>query len=374
MENEYRICARCVMDSSDPDISFDADGVCNHCSHFDRLSPAYFLAPGDSEKRLSAKAAEIKAAKTGRYDSILGLSGGIDSSYAAYMAGKLGLNPLIVHFDNGWNSEIAVANIEKIINKLGFDLSTYVIEWDEFRDIQRSYFKASVIDIEVVSDHAISASMFKIARQHGIKYVLSGTNFGTEHTMPPSWVYRKQDLVNLKDIQRRFGTMPIRSFPTLPTWRFQAAHKLGWGQRYVEFLNDLPYSRKGAIAELDREFGWVDYGGKHYESVFTKFYQAYVLPTKFKVDKRRPHFTDMIHNGEMTRQEALSALTHAPYESVELAQDRDYVLKKLGFSDGEFESIMNEPPKPHEFYRTDQWQVDLMVKLRDMFFGGKKLR
>jgi N-acetyl sugar amidotransferase len=373
MAQNYQICTRCVMDTSDPDITFDSAGVCNHCHHFDALSPRYRVTPQESKLRLATKAAQIKADRKGRYDSILGLSGGIDSSYAAYLAGQLGLNPLIVHFDNGWNSEVAVANIEKIINKLGFDLSTYVIEWDEFRDIQRSYFRASVIDIEVVSDHAISASMFKIARENDIKYVLSGTNFNTEHTMPHSWIYRKQDLTNLRDIQRRYGTLPIRSFPTLPTWRFQAAHKLGWGQSYVELLNDIEYSRSGAIKTLADAFGWVDYGGKHYESVFTKFYQAYVLIKKFKVDKRRPHYTDMIHNAEMTRADALARLEAQPYSAAELSQDRDYVLKKLGFSENEFEAMMREPPKSHESYKTDQWQVDLMKKARNLFLGGKKL-
>ena len=295
MTASYQVCTRCVMDTTDHDILFDADGVCSHCRRWDSLEPRFRFSAEESRTRLAALADQVRRGRgNGKYDSIIGLSGGIDSSYVAFLAAKLGLKPLAVHFDNGWNSEIAVSNIQKIVQKLGFDLYTYVIDWEEFRDLQRAFFKASVVDIEMLSDHAIFASMFRIARENGIKYVLSGTNFPTEHTMPASWYWRKQDVTNLRSIHAAYGEGPIKTFPTLTTLRFQAAKKFGFGQQYVELLNSMPYRRGEALETLKREFDWQYYGGKHYESTFTKFYQAYVLPVKFGIDKRRAHYSDLI--------------------------------------------------------------------------------
>lgn len=356
------------MDTSDKDIVFDTHGVCNHCYHFDTQLPRFALSEAQSKARLQALVSEVKNNQgSKKYDSIVGLSGGIDSSYVALLAKQQGLNPLVVHFDNGWNSEIAVSNIHKIVEKLGFDLYTYVIDWEEFRDIQRAFIRASVVDIEMVSDHAIFASMFNIAREHGIKYVLSGTNFCTEHTMPRSWYWRKQDLTNLRDIHAKFGEVKLKSYPMLGTLRFQAARKMGWGQRYIEMLNVIPYRRVEVLETLKQEFDWRYYGGKHYESTFTKFYQAYVLPEKFGIDKRRAHYSDLIHNGEMTRGEALELLAKPPYDPNELQSDRAYVLKKLGFSQAEFDQIMREAPVAHDAFKTDQWLVDLLVRFRDAF-------
>lgn len=352
---------RCVMDTSDPDIIFDGSGVCNHCLRATALSHKYVFTEADSSVRLGKLAAEIRASRHGRtYDCILGMSGGIDSSYVAYLAGQLGLTPLAVHFDNGWNSEIAVSNIKSIVQTLGFDLHTEVIDWEEFRDLQRAFLKASVIDIEMITDHAIFASMYRLARKHRIKYVLSGTNFRTEHTMPRSWYWRKQDLVNLKAIHRQYGELPLRTFPTLTTLRFQASRKLGLGQKFVEPLNNINYMRGAAMQTLSKLFGWRYYGGKHYESVFTKFYQAYVLPVKFAVDKRRAHFSDLIHNDEMTRGEAIAELEKPAYEAAALESDKTYVLKKLGFSDLEFAALMSEKPRSHLEFRSDQRLVDAM--------------
>jgi N-acetyl sugar amidotransferase len=359
------------MDTSDAEIEFDESGVCNHCRRAEKLESRYTFTAEESTARISKLAEEIRSAGRGRaYDSILGVSGGIDSSYVAYLAGQMGLRPLTVHFDNGWNSEIAVSNIKNIVHKLGFDLHTEVIDWEEFRDLQRAFLKASVIDIEMISDHAIFASMYLLARRHGIKYVLSGTNFRTEHTMPRSWYWRKQDLVNLKAIHRKFGEVPLRTFPTLTTWRFQASRKLGWGQKYAEPLNNINYVRREAMNTLTREFGWRYYGGKHYESVFTKFYQAYVLPVKFGVDKRRAHFSDLVHNGEMSRNEALEQLKSPAYDDKSLKADTAYVLKKLGFSNQEFAALMSETPRPHLDFASDQRLVDAMHWLNRRIFGA----
>lgn len=357
------------MDSSDPDITFDESGVCNHCLRAAALAPKYEFSAVDASKRLALLADEVRNAGSGRrYNCILGVSGGIDSSYVAYLAGQMRLTPLVVHFDNGWNSEIAVSNIKSIVEKLGFDLHTEVIDWEEFRDLQRAFLKASVIDIEMISDHAIFASMYRLARQNNIRHVLSGTNFRTEHTMPHSWYWRKQDLVNLKAIHRKYGDLPLRTFPTLTTFRFQASRKLGLGQKYVEPLNNMNYVRSEAMETLAKEFGWRYYGGKHYESVFTKFYQAYVLPEKFGVDKRRAHFSDLIHNGEKSRSEALEELEKPAYDSTALETDKAYVLKKLGFSDLEFAAIMAEKPRSHLEFASDQRLVDVMHWLNRRLF------
>ena len=275
MNNNLQTCSRCVMDTTAEEIEFDEQGVCNFCHRADELIAQAALQKPSRSEELQKLVDKIKSDGKGKeYDSIMGMSGGVDSSYVAHLAKSLGLRPLVVHFDNGWNSEIAVGNIERIVKKLDFDLFTLVINWPEFRDLQRSFFKASVVDIEVVSDHAIFASMYRLARKHGIKYVLSGTNRATEHTMPKAWAWRKQDLPNIKSIHRQFGTTKLKTFPTLGTLRFQLSRQLGMGQKFVELLEYFDYEKTKAVTFLEEEYEWRYYGGNHYESIITKFYQA----------------------------------------------------------------------------------------------------
>lgn len=348
------------MDTSDPEIVFDDRGVCNHCRTADLLLPKYRFTPEESQRRLDEIAARLKKAGRGkRYDGVLGMSGGVDSSFAAHTAARLGLRILAIHFDNGWNSEIAVSNIKKIVEKCGFELHTYVINWPEFRDVQRAFIKASVVDIEMVTDHAIFAAMFRIARQKHIRYVLSGTNRATEHGMPRTWLWRKQDLRNLKAIHRRFGERSLKTFPTLGSLRCSMYTKFGFGLEYIEILNNLNYRKTEAIKVLGGEYGWRYYGGKHYESIFTKFYQAYILPVKFGIDKRKVHLSDLVRNGEITREDALAELAKPLYAPEELRADREYVLKKLGFTDREFDELMSAKPLSHAFYSTDEKLVRL---------------
>jgi N-acetyl sugar amidotransferase len=355
------------MDTSDAEIEFDAQGVCHHCKgHEAKVALAPFSQP-DARTRLAAMMDRVLAGRQGEYDSVVGLSGGVDSSYVAYQARQLGLKPLAVHFDNGWNSELAVRNIERIVKRLGLDLLTFVIDWEEFRDIQRSFFKANVIDIEMVTDHAIFAAMFRIAKEHRIRYILSGTNAATESIMPPTWQHFKFDLRNLKAIHRRFGTLPIRRYPTIGVPGLAWNHYIA-GVQSISLLNFLPYRKDVAIRTLQQELGWSYYGGKHYESVFTRFYQAHILPRKFGVDKRRIHFSDLIMNGEMTREEALDELQKPLYEPVALEQDIEYVCKKLGFTRQEFDAYLAHPPASHYDYpsyaRLAQRQVALHKRRR----------
>lgn len=343
-------CTLCVMDTSDPDISFDGDGVCNWCREAQAELPRYTFTPEQAQANLARIADEIRSRRRGDYDCVLGLSGGVDSSYVAYLAASLGLKALCVHFDNGWNSERAVANIQKIIEVCKFDLFTYVIDWEEFKDIQRSFFKASVIDVELISDHAIFASMIRIAREHRIGSVLSGANYRTEHGLPPSWVWLKSDLRNLKAIQRRFGNRKLKSFPTMGVAEYAAARLFGIGGRIYRILDHMTFSKTEAMQLLEREFGWQYYGGKHYESRFTKFYQACYLPEKFGVDKRKSHLSCQIRIGEISRDDAVAELAHSPYDPQDRENDYEFVIKKLNFSRAEFDAIMHAPPVPHDAY------------------------
>lgn len=358
------------MDTSDPDINFDQNGICVHCRTADIVLPRVRFTPEQSEARLAALSDRIKSAGKGKpYDCVIGLSGGVDSSYVAYMAHKLRLRPLVVHFDNGWNSEVAVANIEKVVRTCGFDLSTFVINWPEFRDLQRSLLKASVIDVELVTDHAIFAAVYQVAAKHGIKFILNGSNRATEHGMPMTWLWHKYDLRNIRAIHKDYGAIRLESFPMMSTLRYvMNLYLLGYNS--VDILNNLNYSKTEAMETLKREFDWQYYGGKHYESVFTKFYQAYILPTKFKVDKRKVHYSDLIRNGEITREQALQELNKPLYRPDELEWDKRYVLDKLGFSDEEFEEIMNTAPRPHSDWPSDAWLVNGLRKLRSYVNPG----
>jgi N-acetyl sugar amidotransferase len=366
---DYKTCTRCVMDDTDADLVFDSNGVCHVCREAEKRLPSYTFTDEQERSNLERLASIIRKRKSGDYDSILGLSGGVDSSYVALLAMDMGLTPLCVHFDNGWNSDTAVKNIRKIIDVTGFDLYTYVIDWPEFRDLQRSFFKASVLDIEVLTDHAIFAALFKIRKKHGIKTVLSGTNYATEHGMPPSWLWNKMDLRNIKAIQKSFGEITIKSFPTMNTLSWLLMRKLKIGGIFEEPLNMVNYRKSLAMERLKSRFDWQYYGGKHYESTFTKFYQAYVLPTKFGIDKRKVHLSALIRNNEITREEALNELSEPSYNQKELQEDKRFILKKLGFSETEFEKIMSESPVPHDFYPSDAAYINPLVRLAKLFMS-----
>jgi N-acetyl sugar amidotransferase len=276
----------------------------------------------------------------------MGLSGGVDSTYIAWLAKELNLRPLAVHFDNGWNSELAVQNIENIVNKLGFDLFTYVINWEEFRDLQKAYLKASVIDIEAITDHAIFATLYRLAGEKKIKYILSGTNVHTEQTLPKSWVHPKADHINIKSIHRRFGTLPLKTFPFMDGKVKRYYHQI-IGVRSVSLLNFVEYDKNKVKQLIEKELGWRDYGGKHYESIWTRFYQGYILPEKFKVDKRKAHLSDLIFGGQISKAEAIEELKKPIYDPEQFKVDYEFVLKKLGFTREEFEALMKEPRRSH---------------------------
>ncbi|WGM40044.1 N-acetyl sugar amidotransferase [Caulobacter sp. NIBR1757] len=364
----FQVCTRTVMDTTDPDITFDDAGVSNYWHEYQ----AFKAALPTREARDATLATTLEAIKRSgrgkRYDCVLGLSGGVDSSYLAYVAKQHGLRPLVMHFDNGWNSELAVSNIEKLVSGLGYDLETFVMDWEEFRDVQRAYFKASVLDLEVPTDHMIMGALYRIAARKGIKYVLSGTNSATEWLLPKAWYYRKLDLVNLKAIHKRFGDRPLRKLPSLGLWQqvyFDRVRRIS----SAALLELVDYDKSAATRLLATDFGWRDYGGKHHESVFTRFYQGYILPKKFGIDKRKAHLSSLILSGQITREQALAELQQPPYDERLQEQDKQYVAKKLGFSGPEFEAVLTQPNHAHEDYGTDLDQRRLYFKALKTFGG-----
>ena len=346
-DQPYRQCALSVMDTvADPDILFDEKGICNYYYAYKQAEAG--LHKGEEGWAMLEKIADEirKEGKDKPYDCIMGLSGGVDSTYVAYLAKQLGLRPLAVHFDNGWNSELAVMNMENIITKLGFDLFTYVIDWNEFRDIQIAYLKASVVDIEAITDHAIFATLYRLAGERKIKYILSGTNVQTENTLPRSWIFNKHDHINIQSIHKAYGTLPLKTFP-FSNAKVKRYYQQVMGVRSVSVINYVDYNKKRIKELIQRELGWRDYGGKHYESVWTRFYQGYILPTKFNIDKRKAHLSDLIFGGQITREEALEELKKPIYDPTQFKIDYDFVLKKLGLTEDEFNAIMQAPPRSH---------------------------
>ncbi|MFA6568245.1 MAG: N-acetyl sugar amidotransferase [Victivallales bacterium] len=365
-DNNYRICTRCIMDTTDPDISFDEKGVCNHCLRYDSEIRPKLLSPEEGAKKLGEIVAKIKNEGRGKeYDCILGLSGGIDSAFVAYKAKEYGLRPLVVHFDNGWNSEISIKNIEQIVKVLDFDLETHVMDWEEFKDVQRSFFKASVLDIELITDNAFISALYKIASKRKINYILNGFNYATESILPRSWYHFKMDVSNIRDIHGKYGTIPIRKLPMFSVMDYTYSRIFKKIQS-VYPLNYINYDKNEAMKTLGKEVGWKYYGGKHCESIFTYFYQAYILPYKFNIDKRKAHLSSLILSGQMTRPEALKITESEPYPSKAATEHKDYVAKKLGFSVKEFDEIMDMPPRSHSEFSTEKPLYENFVKILNL--------
>lgn len=363
---DYQMCTRTVMDTSDPEIWFDEHGVSSHALQYD-LSIAPVVDAANAGQRSDELARLVEAIKhEGKdkpYDCVIGVSGGVDSSYLAYQATQLGLRPLAVHFDSGWNSELAVENIENLIKTLDLDLVTDVVDWREMRDLQLSFFKASVPNCDIPTDHAFPAIAFKQASKYGIKYILSGHNYSTESILPKAWGYNAADAHHLKAIQRRFGSVKLATYPTLGLFKRHGWYESLKGIKSVRFLNYMPYRYDDAKQTITDELNWRDYGGKHYESVFTRYFQGYYLPHKFGFDKRKAHYSSLILSGQMTRDEALLKLAEPAYDERLRAQDHEFIAKKLGVSTSELEKILAQPPVDHLSYPNEKWLWDFALKL-----------
>jgi N-acetyl sugar amidotransferase len=349
----YRLCTRCVMDTSDPEIQFDAQGHCNLCENAAALHATRMPTYKTGDYQVDRVVEQIREAGKGRpYDCIVGVSGGVDSTYVAYAVKQLGLRPLAVHFDNGWNSELAVQNIEQALRRLGIPLHTHVVDWEEFRDLQVAFLKASVPDAELPTDHAIVALLHNMARTHGVRYIISGSNVNTESVLPLSWTYYVSDWKYIKAIHRLFGKRRLTTYPKLSLAQYIAdimIRKI----RPVSLLNSIRYDKAEAVGILERELGWRNYGGKHHESIYTRFFQSYILPRKFHIDKRRAHYSSLIMSGQMTREQALRDLELPIADESFIAEDRAYVVKKLDMTEMEFDAIMAAPVRSYRDYPSD---------------------
>ena len=370
---DYRVCVRCVMDTTHLEIEFDAGGQCNFCRGFDvfvgsrRPTETVLLSQLDFQLQAIRRAGEGRS-----HDCVLGVSGGVDSSYLALKCKDWGLRPLLVSFDNGWNSELANHNIERLVDALGFDLYTHVVDWSEFSQLQRSFLRADVANLEIPSDHGIFACIYRTAHAQGIRWLLSGVNQSTEACVPlesdgrlrplTSYGYRYGDLVHLKAIHRRFGGGSLSTFPMMGFFGREWLERTGQIRRF-DPLNYIRYVKYEAIRELQQRIDWKPYPGKHFESVITRFHQCYILPRKFGVDKRKLHLSGLIWSGQLIRADAVAKLSAPPCSAELLAHDREFFIKKLELTESEFESIMQAPPRSSLEYPNCNWLYELNSSL-----------
>jgi N-acetyl sugar amidotransferase len=351
---------------ADKAITFNENGLCHHCLRYDQLHQTRVVPTERSLSELSRLANQIKRSNNGgKYDCVIGVSGGVDSTYVAYLTSKLGLKPLAVHFDNGWNSELAVKNIENTLQNLNIDLDTYVVDWEEFKDLQRAFLLASTPDGEVPTDHGIYAALWKAADKHNIKYIITGMNFATESMSIPQWSYGHSDYFYIKTIAKKFGTRKLKTFPGFSVGYLFYLTFLRRIKR-VSILNYVNYNKDDAIKTIEKELAWKPYGGKHHESIYTRFWQGVVLPQKFGIDKRYAHFSDLINSGQLTKSAALSELSKPTYSRELQAADRIYVAKKLGFRDEEFEAVMALPIKSFRDYPNKHKTISLLKSIVDI--------
>jgi N-acetyl sugar amidotransferase len=362
-KREYQVCANCVMDTSDSKIQFDSKGYCDHCNNFYKN-----ILPNWHPDEASAKELEIiverikKEGKNKPYDCIIGLSGGVDSSYLTYIAKeKLGLRPLIFCVDTGWNLNVAVENIARLVKGLDIDMYTEVVDWEEMKDLQLAYFKSQVPYQDTPQDHAIFAALYNYAANHGFKYVLTGSNYSTECVREPNeWVH-VNDIKQIRDIHRKYGTRPLTTFPLCGMFKYRLYYRYVKGMKIIKPLNYIPYIKEKAIQELNEKFGWQSYSNKHFENLFTRFYEGYWLPVKFGYDKRRAYFSSLILTGQLSREEALEILKHPPYPVEEAMKDMEFIATKLGITKAEFEEMMRGENKTYRDYKSSFTLINIAI-------------
>ncbi len=370
---QHQTCARCIMDSTASGIRFDANGVCSYCTAFIEEA-SHVITPDAARQRelLAAFVAKVKrAGRRKRYDCIVGVSGGVDSSWTLVQAVELGLRPLAVHMDNGWNSELAQNNIANLVSGLGVDLHTHVINWNEYRALMQAFFDADVIDVELLYDNAMLAVNYHQAAKRGVRHILSGTNHATEGMrMPAEWAWNKFDKRNIKALGRSQG-VSLKSFPSIGTLG-AAWYGIARGIKWEWFLDYLPYNKFEAVDVLTKRFAYKPYPYKHYESVFTRFYQGYILPKKFGVDKRRLHLSTLVISGQMTRDEALAGVSGIAYPSqVSLDEDIAYFLKKMGWTREQLDEYLRRPERSHALYKSEAPFYRVAIRVLDLFRRGR---
>lgn len=374
----YQTCTKCVMDTSDSRIVFDEKGVCDHCNTFYKDIQPFWHPDEQSRKELEKIVEKIKNDGKGKeFDCLLGLSGGIDSSYLAYIATKeFGLRPLLFHIDTGWNSELSTHNIKCLVEKLGLDLHTTVIDWEEMKDLQLAYFKSGISNIDTPQDHACFATMYRYASKYKIKYILTGANYSTECIRnPKEWMYYQSDSRLLKDIHKKFGTIPLKNYPFTNILWHKFYLPYFQGVRVVKPLDYISYLKEDAIKILSEKFDWQTYSQKHFESIFTKFYESYWLYEKFGYDTRKVQFSSLILTGQMTREEAMEKLKNPPYNPETIQQDIQLIAEKLEITSEELMSYMNIPNKTYRDFKSQEDIYLIGAKIMRMLGlerGGKR--
>jgi N-acetyl sugar amidotransferase len=377
ISKEYQICTNCVMDTTDSKISFDEKGVCDHCVDFYKNIKPNWHTDERSRAELEAIVTQIK--KSGRrrhFDCLLGISGGVDSSYMLHIAvTEFGLRPLVFHVDGGWNSELAVHNINVMIDKLGLDLYTEVIDWEEMKDLQLAFLKAGVPHIDIPQDHAFIAVLYDFANKYNIKHILNGGNISTECVRNPmEWLYYGTDMAQIKDIHSRFGTIPLKKYPFSPILKHKFYLRYIKGIKVVKPLNYILYKKKDAIKLLSEAYGWKEYPQKHFESRFTKFYEGYWLPVKFGYDTRKVQYSSLIVTGQMTRDEALERLKVPAYDPETIADEFKYIAIKLNITEEELRSYMKAPNKTYKDYKNQEGMFVLGAKVLKAIGAEKTIK
>lgn len=365
---EYQVCTNCVMDTTDSLIKFDEKGVCDHCNNFyNNILPNWH--PNEKgKKELDLIADKIRKKGEGKpYDCIIGLSGGVDSSYLLYYAVEiLKLRPLVYAVDTGWNLNVATENIEKIVKGLGLNLHTEIINWNELKDLQLAFFKSQVPYQDIPQDHVIFASLYNHAVKNDIKYVLTGGNYSTECVREPNeWVYQN-DLVQIKDIHNKFGKIKLKMLPMCSMFKNRIYYRYIKGMKVIKPLDLIPYKKEDAINLLQEKFGWERYANKHFESIFTRFYEGYWLIKKFGYDKRKAHFSSLILTGQLSRDEALNTLKNPSYDEKLAMQDLEYIAQKLDLTKDDFISIMNGENKTYKDYKSQDFLINIAVKIAQL--------
>jgi len=374
----YAICSNCIMDTSDSNITFDGRGWCDYCNNYHANILPNWHPDERGARELAPVIERIKQDGRGKeHDCLIGISGGVDSSYLTYLAKvKFGLRPLLFHVDAGWNSQQAVNNIEKLVDGLGVDLHTEVVDWQEMKDLQLAFFKSGVAHLDTPQDHAFFAGLYNFAAKNGFKYILTGANYSTECVREPlEWHYHASDLRQMLDIHRRFGTRPLKTFPMADIAKFKIYYRFVKGIRVVKPLNHVHYIKEDAMNELVEKYGWQKYAHKHYESRFTRFYEGYWLPKKFGFDTRKVQFSSLIVTGQMTREEALEKLKTPALDDATVRQEFEYVANKLGISTDELQGYMDAPNKTYKDYKSQEAFYLMgakVMKALGLELGGKR--
>lgn len=366
-EKKYQMCTRCVMDTSDPEILFDEQGVCNHCHEFDDVTSKRWFPNEDGKQKLADIFSKIRQeGKNKEYDCVIGLSGGVDSSYLAMKLKDYNLRPLVMHVDAGWNSEVAVNNIEQLVKYCGFELYTHVMDWEEVRDLQVAYLKAGVANQDVVQDHAFFATMYHFAVKNKISYILSGDNIATESVFPRSWHHAAMDAINLHAIHKKFGTISLKNYKTISFMEYYFYYPFIRKMKIIRPFNYMPYDKKAALIELKKKVDYKQYEYKHGESRFTKFFQNYYLPVKFGMDKRRLHLSSLILSGQLNREQALQEIEKPLYTPNDLAEDKAYIAKKLSLSEAELDLFISAPSSSFRDYDNWDYRYSMLKKAQSI--------